>query len=510
MDSAVPLHPVEFRHRNTMLGTRVDNKVALVIDSCSFPHRIRHLTTLCNPLTLSPSVTDVHRSDHLHRPRCRGRTPLPTVIVPHCAFRCPLTDNRNASERVLIVVVAKVGSTSETATVGHIMETHSRQVERTKALQSGPHNRLRLAAANKAAKFKRLKTYYRQSSYGTLNKRKMLTKNTRVAINNVMDARVILLQKALEKSTVMVDARQKLSKQKDAREKIQERRLLSSSYDDTHSMGTSRGLSNNIGHVKFDHRGILTVKSILVERASSHHSSVHDRRPTVNQGRFDGIEKRCSSNTFNSELNTFRSDTPIEEIRPMRRDMRLSRRPISNAQSMRQPFERSTRPSRINEKPYNRPMAMDYEDSMDWEETSRYSPTPIMRRNVGRNAMFNRDGYKNDLLDRNSRNHNGLNETLRSRLDSRQIAMAMRSRPSGHKIVISNLEPSVTSEDIRELFNDIGNLLESRVVRPGIAEVIYERRVDAIQAVHVYHNKQLDGRLIKCDMNKSQNAFTCY
>jgi hypothetical protein len=129
MDSAVPLHPVEFRHRNTMLGTRVDNKVALVIDSCSFPHRIRHLTTLCNPLTLSPGVTDVHRSDHLHRPRCRGRTPLPTVIVPHCAFRCPLTDNRNASERVLIVVVAKVGSTSETATVGHIMETHSRQVE---------------------------------------------------------------------------------------------------------------------------------------------------------------------------------------------------------------------------------------------------------------------------------------------------------------------------------------------------------------------------------------------
>jgi hypothetical protein len=27
--------------------------------------------------------------------------------------------------------------------------------------------------------------------------------------------------------------------------------------------------------------------------------------------------------------------------------------------------------------------------------------------------------------------------------------MAKRSRPSGHKIVISNLEPSVTSEDIR-------------------------------------------------------------
>jgi DNA-binding protein H-NS len=59
----------------------------------------------------------------------------------------------------------------------------------------------------------------------------MLTKNTRVTINNVMDARIRLLQKALEKPTVMVDARQKLTKQKDARERIQERRLRSSSHD---------------------------------------------------------------------------------------------------------------------------------------------------------------------------------------------------------------------------------------------------------------------------------------
>lgn len=46
------------------------------------------------------------------------------------------------------------------------------------------------------------------------------------------------------------------------------------------------------------------------------------------------------------------------------------------------------------------------------------------------------------------RNNRGLSETLRSRLDSHQ-ALAKRSRPVGHKIVISNLEPSVTSEDIR-------------------------------------------------------------
>lgn len=58
----------------------------------------------------------------------------------------------------------------------------------------------------------------------------------------------------------------------------------------------------------------------------------------------------------------------------------------------------------------------------------------------------------------------------------------------------------------QELFADIGVLLESRVVRPGVAEVIYERRADAIQAVDVYHNRQLDGRPMKCDMMRNTGS----
>lgn len=75
-------------------------------------------------------------------------------------------------------------------------------------------------------------------------------------------------------------------------------------------MGTSRGHSNNLGRVKIDRRGILTVKSILDERTttSHHHTGLRDRRP-VNQGRFDDVERRRSSNTYNSNLNTFRSKT---------------------------------------------------------------------------------------------------------------------------------------------------------------------------------------------------------
>lgn len=59
---------------------------------------------------------------------------------------------------------------------------------------------------------------------------------------------------------------------------------------------------------------------------------------------------------------------------------------------------------------------------------------------------------------------------------------------------------------VQELFADIGDLLESRVVRPGVAEVVYERRADAIQAVDVYHNRQLDGRPMKCDMVRSAGS----
>lgn len=382
---------------------------------------------------------------------------------------------------------------------------------RFRALQSGPRNRLRLAAANKAAKIKRLKVIKKQRNAvvggggggGKTNGRKMLPKNSGVRIvkNNIVDARVKLLQKALEKPTEIVDARQKLTKQKDAREKIQERRLHFTSHDTIHNESTSRRHSNNLGRVKIDRRGILTVKSILDDR--SPHVGDRDRRSHVNQGHFVGVERRRSSNTFNSELNTFRSDRAVEEIRPVRRDARPSRRPGPNVQSVRRPLERSTRPTRINEKPYSRPMAMDYEDTMEWEETNRYSPTPVTRRSVG-NTMFNHEGYQDGLLDRHSR---GLSETLRSRLDSHQTALAAkRACPVGHKIVISNLEPSVTSEDIRELFADIGELLESRVVRPGVAEVIYERRADAIQAVDVYHNRQLDGRPMKCDMVRNPGS----
>jgi len=80
------------------------------------------------------------------------------------------------------------------------------------------------------------------------------------------------------------------------------------------------------------------------------------------------------------------------------------------------------------------------------------------------------------------------------------------NRESGYRIVVSNLHTTVTQSDIQELFEDIGELIDSRLVRPGIAEVIYRRQHDAELAVETYHNRQLDGQPMKCLLVRPRTA----
>ncbi|XP_076384637.1 uncharacterized protein LOC117229397 isoform X4 [Megalopta genalis] len=108
-----------------------------------------------------------------------------------------------------------------------------------------------------------------------------------------------------------------------------------------------------------------------------------------------------------------------------------------------------------------------------------------------------------------SRSHRDIG--VKSRLDSvpsKSRTMGVLSRPkttsssssqsTGYRIVVSNLQANVTQEDIKELFEDVGELLVSRLVRPGTAEVIYKTLKDATKAVETYHNRQLDGHPMKC------------
>jgi RNA recognition motif-containing protein len=76
----------------------------------------------------------------------------------------------------------------------------------------------------------------------------------------------------------------------------------------------------------------------------------------------------------------------------------------------------------------------------------------------------------------------------------------------GSKIVLSNLQTSVTYDDIVELFGDVGALRRVRVNTPGQAEVTFVNHEDAEKAVEIYHNRQLDGKPMKCTLTTTSNA----
>ncbi|XP_064610253.1 uncharacterized protein LOC135474508 [Liolophura sinensis] len=64
----------------------------------------------------------------------------------------------------------------------------------------------------------------------------------------------------------------------------------------------------------------------------------------------------------------------------------------------------------------------------------------------------------------------------------------------GFRILVTNLHPIVTQDDVIELFGAIGALKKARLVKQGSAEVVYVNKEAAVVAVKKYHNRELDGQ----------------
>ena len=90
--------------------------------------------------------------------------------------------------------------------------------------------------------------------------------------------------------------------------------------------------------------------------------------------------------------------------------------------------------------------------------------------------------------------------TMADRLDNSHSSSSFVSPLQGAKIVVANLQDTVSQEDIMELFGDIGPLKRAKVVEAGTFEVVFVNRGDALKAVEIYHNRQLDGKAMKCQV----------
>uniref|UniRef100_A0A0D9WX24 RRM domain-containing protein n=1 Tax=Leersia perrieri TaxID=77586 RepID=A0A0D9WX24_9ORYZ len=81
-----------------------------------------------------------------------------------------------------------------------------------------------------------------------------------------------------------------------------------------------------------------------------------------------------------------------------------------------------------------------------------------------------------------------------------------RTLETGTKLHISNLDSGVTVEDVQELFSEIGELKRYSVnydkdgKSQGTAEVVFARKVDALDAIKRYDGVILDGKPMKIDL----------
>ena len=83
--------------------------------------------------------------------------------------------------------------------------------------------------------------------------------------------------------------------------------------------------------------------------------------------------------------------------------------------------------------------------------------------------------------------------------NSKPPAGEVNSPIQGYRVLVSNLHPNVTEDDILELFSAIGPIKRAKLNK-GTADVVFVKLEDARNAISSYNGKLLDGRELKIEL----------
>ncbi|GFS29014.1 RRM domain-containing protein [Nephila pilipes] len=71
------------------------------------------------------------------------------------------------------------------------------------------------------------------------------------------------------------------------------------------------------------------------------------------------------------------------------------------------------------------------------------------------------------------------------------------------RVFVTNLCPSVSKQDIMELFGDVGLVINAEMPQIGTAIIEFHDIADASRACEIYHNRLLDGQPMKCHIQSN-------